>query len=46
VTWTNLLANKEAQKHKTSKNELDNFEKPKRPPSSITDDDGPSGVLD
>jgi hypothetical protein len=24
VTWTNLLANKEAQKHKTSKKELDN----------------------
>jgi hypothetical protein len=26
VTWTKLLANKEAQKHKTSKNELDNAE--------------------
>jgi hypothetical protein len=25
VTWTNLLANKEAQKHKTSKKELDNM---------------------
>jgi uncharacterized protein (UPF0332 family) len=25
VTWTSLLANKEAQKHKTSKKELDNM---------------------
>ena|SRR6267143_7209027 len=25
MTWTNLLANKEAQKHKTSKKELDNM---------------------
>jgi hypothetical protein len=25
VTWTNLLANKQAQKHKTSKKELDNM---------------------
>jgi len=25
VTWTNLLANKEAQKHKSSKKELDNM---------------------
>ena len=25
VTWTNLLANKETQKHKTSKKELDNM---------------------
>jgi N-acyl-D-aspartate/D-glutamate deacylase len=25
VTWTNLLANKEAQRHKTSKKELDNM---------------------
>jgi hypothetical protein len=25
VTWTNLLANKEAQKHGTSKKELDNM---------------------
>jgi len=25
VTWRNLLANKEAQKHKTSKKELDNM---------------------
>jgi hypothetical protein len=25
VTWTNLLANKEAQKNKTSKKELDNM---------------------
>jgi hypothetical protein len=25
VTWTNLLANKEAQKHKPSKKELDNM---------------------
>jgi hypothetical protein len=25
VTWTNLLENKEAQKHKTSKKELDNM---------------------
>jgi hypothetical protein len=25
VTWTNLLANKEAQKHKASKKELDNM---------------------
>ena len=25
MTWTSLLANKEAQKHKTSKKELDNM---------------------
>jgi N-acyl-D-aspartate/D-glutamate deacylase len=25
VTWTKLLANKEAQRHKTSKRELDNM---------------------
>jgi len=25
VTWTKLLANKDAQKHKTSKKELDNM---------------------
>ena len=25
MTWTNLLANKETQKHKTSKKELDNM---------------------
>ena len=25
MTWTNLLANNEAQKHKTSKKELDNM---------------------
>jgi hypothetical protein len=25
VTWTNLLANKEARKHKTSRKELDNM---------------------
>jgi hypothetical protein len=25
VTWTKLLANKDAQKHKTSKKELDNI---------------------
>jgi hypothetical protein len=25
VTWTSLLVNKEVQKHKTSKNELDNM---------------------
>jgi hypothetical protein len=25
VTWTSLLANKKAQKHKTSKKELDNM---------------------
>jgi N-acyl-D-aspartate/D-glutamate deacylase len=25
VTWTKLLANKEAQRHKTSKKELDNM---------------------
>ena len=25
MTWTNLLANKEAQKHGTSKKELDNM---------------------
>ena len=31
MTWTNLLANKEAQKHKTSKKELDNM----RAPSSL-----------
>ena len=26
MTWTNLLANNEAQKHKTSKKELDNMQ--------------------